>query len=895
MSRRRSAVLFTALALTLTGLPVLPSPGGHGDSAAAETAGAADVFVNEVHYANSGVDAGEFVELAGPAGADLTGYDVVLYDGDSGTVYASTPLTTSIGANGVAVVDYPIEGVQDGPDGVALVKGDVVGQFLSWGGAVAATDGPAAGRTSDDIGLAEGDATSPDASLQLTGTGDTAADFRWTGPAPGSRGAPNDGQYVTAQAAVEDPSPGFLTDEEEPGDVVDTLVKPSDAANELYIEGESLVPTATGTVVASQASSGNLVWSDDRQLRVNAAEPFDTATVTFQVPQTGQYRMSADMTAGPNFGVAEISLDGEAIAQFDGRPTVNRNVVRRRHPLGEHDLAAGAHTLTLTAVQANVNGQVRIGLDVLRLRLQPADGRLVLTPWRADSVAGDAPLFGWSSDPSDQLILENDHEGVSDWEAIADTATLVFEAVGIDAGPTGDDFLDGITVRGHKIPIDYDVSNGTQFVTHGIQISGELLKPGDNTITFFSGPDPAVGPNLDDFTLRNVWLVMADGTIVKDLSKPDGTPYLLGDNVAGAVRVRIWTYTIRPSSDAGPRYTPARAYTLDTLPLTDGDHMVSLTARGSADGLAEVQRLQHRFTVDNNAPVVSDLSPVNGAVVKGSFLLDATVADVGPSAPVVVATVDGSPVDLGTTFSTDDLAEGQHTFSVVATDTAGASDEATTTFTTIGETPDAPQLVAPADGATGVSAPARLKVTATDPAAEPLSVTFLRATPAGPPVLGRAGTTDGDVPAPATNTGELVDPQAVAAADDVYVESAPTSDSPFQRYDVRVTKVRGAKHVDLSWEGRVAADREVFLSVWNVEAQQWTEVARGRGSDESDTSLVGRTRLGPTIDGDVVHVLVEARDSFDQIPSTADEAFEDPDDYDFAVSWNTDTQYLSLG
>ena len=90
-------------------------------------------------------------------------------------------------------------------------------------------------------------------------------DFSWSGPAPGSRGTPNDGQYVTAQAVEKDPSPGFLTDAEEPGDVIDTLVRPSDPANELYIEGESLVRRAVGTVVVSQASSGNLVWSDDRQ------------------------------------------------------------------------------------------------------------------------------------------------------------------------------------------------------------------------------------------------------------------------------------------------------------------------------------------------------------------------------------------------------------------------------------------------------------------------------------------------------------------------------------------------------------------------------------------------------------------------------------------------------
>ena len=140
------------------------------------------VFVNEVHYANEGVDAGEFVELAGPAGADLTGYEVVLYDGESGAAYAGTPLTGAVGDNGVAVVDYPLEGIQDGPGGVAVVKAAEVTQFLSWGGALSAEDGPAAGTTSTDVGVLEPADSSPDVSLRR-GIGDTAGDFQWTGPA----------------------------------------------------------------------------------------------------------------------------------------------------------------------------------------------------------------------------------------------------------------------------------------------------------------------------------------------------------------------------------------------------------------------------------------------------------------------------------------------------------------------------------------------------------------------------------------------------------------------------------------------------------------------------------------------------------------------------------------
>ena len=125
---------------------------------------------------------------------------------------------------------------------------------------------------------------------------------------------------------------------------------------------------------------------------------------------------------------------------------------------------------------------------------------------------------------------------------------------------------------------------------------------------------------------------------------------------------------------------------LDTRPFTDADHVATAVAVGTQ----ETQQLHHRFAVDNDAPEVSNLSPANGTKVKGTFLLDATVTDIGPTAPDVVAALDGSPVQLGTTLNTDDLADGKHTFTVVVTDAAGASDEASSIFTTVRETPTPP-------------------------------------------------------------------------------------------------------------------------------------------------------------------------------------------------------------
>jgi len=49
------------------------------------------VFVNELHYDNAGTDAGEAIEVAGPAGTDLAGWSLVLYNGSAAPSMAPTP------------------------------------------------------------------------------------------------------------------------------------------------------------------------------------------------------------------------------------------------------------------------------------------------------------------------------------------------------------------------------------------------------------------------------------------------------------------------------------------------------------------------------------------------------------------------------------------------------------------------------------------------------------------------------------------------------------------------------------------------------------------------------------------------------------------------------------
>jgi uncharacterized protein len=149
------------------------------------------VRFNELHYDNDGTDAGEAIEVVGPAGTDLTGWSIVLYNGNGGAPYTTTPLSGTIpdlNGTGTGVVNYPISGIQNGaPDGMALVDGTgTVVEFLSYEGTFAAVGGPAGGLTSTDIGVAETGSERTGLSLQRDAAG------AWSGPKCASFGSLND-------------------------------------------------------------------------------------------------------------------------------------------------------------------------------------------------------------------------------------------------------------------------------------------------------------------------------------------------------------------------------------------------------------------------------------------------------------------------------------------------------------------------------------------------------------------------------------------------------------------------------------------------------------------------------------------------------------------------------
>ena len=267
-------------------------------NAAPPPSGLSNVRFSEIHYDNSGTDSDEKIEIEGPAGGDLTGWSVVLYNGDNGQSYNTVTLNATIPATcttrGVVVVSYASNGIQNGaPDGFALVNsGGQVVQFLSYEGTMTAANGPAQGLLSTDIGVSENSAP-VGRSLQTDSAG------VWYGPYPNTFGACN---------PLEPPPPSIFFSGRVPSDVA----LPVGFQDQLFaslqdVSGNSIATTFTWTSetpsIATIDSTGvfTALAAGSATFRATAATG---ATGTWTLPTTVATPSATAVYAGnTEFGV----------------------------------------------------------------------------------------------------------------------------------------------------------------------------------------------------------------------------------------------------------------------------------------------------------------------------------------------------------------------------------------------------------------------------------------------------------------------------------------------------------------------------------------------------------------------------------------------------------------
>ncbi|WP_206030311.1 ExeM/NucH family extracellular endonuclease [Roseomonas sp. AR75] len=274
-------------------------------------------WINEFHYDNAGADSGEFIEIAGAAGTDLSGWALVRYNGTVPTaavVYTSPGTITLTGVipdqqNGFGALSFslPQDGLQNGGnDGFALVDGDgIVVQLLSYEGVFTASGGAADGLTSTDVGVAESGSTPVGASLHLVGSGDAYEDFTWAATTDDSPGAVNAGQ--TFQAAVVMP-------------VINEFSFSTTGPDVEYVEVKAAANTALSTLYLLQieGDAGSSAGTVDSVLQVGttdaagywlgnvAANTFENGTVTLLLVSDWSGTVGTDLDAD-NDGVLDTT------------------------------------------------------------------------------------------------------------------------------------------------------------------------------------------------------------------------------------------------------------------------------------------------------------------------------------------------------------------------------------------------------------------------------------------------------------------------------------------------------------------------------------------------------------------------------------------------------------
>ena len=164
-----------------------------------------DVWINEFHYDNAGVDAGEFVEVVAPEGFDVSGLVIELYNSTTGGQYDEVSLGAF--AQGDTVDGFTMYSFEFAPNGLQNGGADAIGlsssdgtvlyQLLSYEGTMT-PGGVGANWTTEstDVGVSESGATTVGSSLGLTGgPGNSYDDFTWTVFADAeSPGSANPGQ-----------------------------------------------------------------------------------------------------------------------------------------------------------------------------------------------------------------------------------------------------------------------------------------------------------------------------------------------------------------------------------------------------------------------------------------------------------------------------------------------------------------------------------------------------------------------------------------------------------------------------------------------------------------------------------------------------------------------------
>ncbi|WP_052702858.1 S-layer homology domain-containing protein [Paenibacillus beijingensis] len=529
----------------------------------------------------------------------------------------------------------------------------------------------------------------------------------------------------------------------------------------------------------------------------------------------------------------------------------------------------GTHTVTSPVTRVSI----KEGGSRAPLRLNVKDG---------DVLSGTSVLKGTAENAGpDTLQLKIDGMLIDDtYHALENEAYFAFEANDVNY------YFKNAVTMGQEILYTF-MDPITTYTTLSYPIEADRLKEGSNLIAIRAGTktgpfDERPEENKDDFKVRNVRLVLTDGTVIYDPLYAEQLKVLkIGDS--GDTN-RYFEFNFNIPADR----LHSKAYNWSTNEAADGEHTVELTA-------ADNSKVTAKVIVDNTAPTVN-ATVTEGETYRGEFTIDAAITDALAGVASTTVTLDGAEITLPYATSSGALAGGEHTLVITAKDKVGNTAEKTIKFNVPNENPDSPELVSPWNGAAVTDSSVNLSVKVKDPTNDALDVSFFKGfkydANSKTGFTGFQGQSDIEPPKQIQTDGETEmnasDYQQISAADGQYLKNDSTTKFPYHRFDIKLdSSVKETDIVDITWQGKSLNERQVSLYAWQPASGQW-QMLDTIVAGVSDFTLKAMVNAGDFNSNGTIHVMVQ-----DQIASNQGDPPAKEDPYEYTFVWMSDTQYYS--
>lgn len=539
----------------------------------------------------------------------------------------------------------------------------------------------------------------------------------------------------------------------------------------------------------------------------------------------------------------------------------------------------GTNEIASPVKKVNITG----GPDQSALRLNVKDGQFINGSMTVKGTSATA-----KADAVD-LSIDNKVLGNSEaYAALENDAYFVFEAKNVDYY-----FKNGITMGPEELgdaSILYTFMDPiTTYTTLTFPISSAALQVGtDNVIYIRAGSksspfDPRPEENKDDFEVKNVRLLLADGTEIWDPAYAERDKEIKMGDSAGKHE------SIGFRFDLNSDLFRSKAYNWNTKEATDGEHKVTLTEGGA--------KVSSNVIVDNTPPSIK-ASIEEGKTYRGNFEIAAEIKDTYAGVDKVSVKLDGNVIELPYTTSSGKLYGGDHTLSITAMDKIGNQVEKVITFQVPNENPFAPLLISPTNWESGVGTNPTLKVKVKDPNQDKMKVTFFRGFKydGNHPEQGFTGfknASDTEPPKQSVPAGEQAlssdEYSTISAVDGQYLINDAVEQFPYQRYEIKLDEsVKATDRVDIEWKGNSLPGRKVSLYAWSPAEEKWIQLDHLIAGTE-DFELKSTVNVGQFTTGNSIAVMVQ--DEIASVAKTVPTVTQDT--YDFSFVWMSDTQYYS--